>query len=343
MHATGNIVVQQSANGQARLRLLGSPGFIDATGAPVALPARAAILALYILTAVRDLTVPRAQLASFLWPDAAKANANLRQLLTRLGAAQRTAGIDFVRFDRVSVTLNLAGASVDLLDLQAALGRLDWTNWRACIDAYRGELLDSVTVAESDLSNWLEIHRHSTREALLDAFGALLESPGARANPRTVQEIASRVLEIDPCCEPAYRAMMRSCAGVGAVDLIAITYEKCRSAIERELGTTPQPATTATFQRLRAEAGPVRITSPAAAARSVVPPAGDLLLRAELPRLVILPPPVDGRNATLVDVASLVLDDTIVGLCNLRTIRVVAPHTSWELSGKFDEAAAPPF
>ncbi len=70
--------MQQSATRQARLRLLGSPGFIDATGAPVALPARAGILVLYILTTVRELTVPRAQLASFLWPDAAKANANLR-------------------------------------------------------------------------------------------------------------------------------------------------------------------------------------------------------------------------------------------------------------------------
>jgi DNA-binding SARP family transcriptional activator/TolB-like protein len=334
--------VQQSTTAKARLRLLGSPGLVDATGAPVALPARAAILALYVLTAVRDLTVPRAQLASFLWPDAAKANANLRQLLTRLGAAQRAAGVDFVRFDRGSVTLNLEGASIDLLDLQAALARLDWTNWQDCIDGYRGELLDGITVAESDLTGWLDLHRRATRDTLVNAFAALLESPAARGNPRTVQEIASRILEIDATCEPAYRAMMRAFAGAGAIELVMATYERCVAAIEREfgVGTAPQPTTVATFRRLQAEAGPVRITSPAAAARSPVPVIGDVELRARLPRLVILPPPADGRTATLVDVASLILDDTIVGLCNLRTIRVVAPHTSWELSGKFDEATA---
>lgn len=334
--------MKRSTTATARLRLLGSPGLFDAAGTPVALPARAAILVLYILAVARDLTVPRAQLASFLWPDAAKANANLRQLLTRLGTAQRAASVDFIRFDRVSVTLNLAGAAVDLVELEAELARLDWSNWQACIDGYRGELLDGVTVAESDLAGWLDLHRRSTRDALVNAFGALLESPGARGNPRTVQEIASRILEIDSTCEPAYRAMMRAFAGSGAIELVTATYERCVAAIRREFGaaTTPQPTTTATFQRLQAEAGPVRITSPAAAARSPVPVIGDPLLRAELPRLVILPPPADGRDTPLVDVASLVLDDTIVGLCNLRTIRVVAPHTSWELSGKFDEDAA---
>ncbi len=92
----------------------------------MALPARAGLLVLFILTTARNLTVPRAQLASFLWPDAAKANANLRQLLSRLAVAQKKAGIDFVRFDRVSVTLNMAGASVDLIDFQASLRTLDW-------------------------------------------------------------------------------------------------------------------------------------------------------------------------------------------------------------------------
>ncbi len=128
-------------------------------------------------------------------------------------------------------------------------------NWQVAIDSFRGELLEGVSVAESDLSTWLEMHRGRIREAFLAAFATLLESPSAGANPRTVQSIASRVLEIDPCQEPAYRAMMRAFAALRAVELVAITFEKCRSTIEHELGTVPSQLTIDLFLRLQAEVG----------------------------------------------------------------------------------------
>jgi tetratricopeptide (TPR) repeat protein len=65
-----------------------------------------------------------------------------------------------------------------------------------------------------------------------------------------------------------------------------------------------------------------------------------LLLRAVLPRLVILPPPADGRDIAVVDIAALVLDDVVTRLGNLRTAQVVAWHTSWALAGHFDEQIA---
>jgi DNA-binding SARP family transcriptional activator len=332
--------VHGTAAGKARLRLLGSPGFLDAAGHPAPLPARAALLVLFILTAARDLTVPRSHLASFLWPDATHATANLRQLLSRLAAAQKKSGIDFVRFDRTSVTLNAAGGEIDLVAFQHVLASLDWSNWEAAMNDFRGELLEGVSVAESDLSNWLEMHRWRTRESLLVAFAGLLESPSARANPATVQKVASRLLEVEPCHEPSYRAMMRACFDLGAVELVPITYEKCRSTIARELGAVPSNATVELFYELEAKAGPVRLAPQPAVASTAPEPAAELFRRAALPRLVLLPPPAEGRDATLVDVASLVLDDTVTRLCSLRTIRVVASHTSWELSGKFDDDVA---
>jgi DNA-binding SARP family transcriptional activator len=81
-----------------------------------------------------------------------------------------------------------------------------------------GELLSGIAVAESDLSDWLELHRARVRENFLVAFATLLESPEARGNPRTVQDIASRILAIDPCQEAAHRAMMRASATFGAID-----------------------------------------------------------------------------------------------------------------------------
>jgi DNA-binding SARP family transcriptional activator/TolB-like protein len=327
-----------------RVRLFGSPALVNSDGRRTPLPLRAALLTLFIITTARDRSVPRAQMASFLWPDAAKASANLRQLLTRLKDAQAQAGIDFIRFDRSSVSLNLNGISVDLIDLEGALRALDWTNWRTALDMFDGELLSGVVVAESDLSDWLELHRRRVREGFLSAFAALLESPEARGNPRTVQEIAGRILAIDSCQEAAYRALMRAGATFGAIDHVRAVFENCRNTLLHELGSEPSPSTVALYHRLQVEHGPVRMATPAPiATEPMAPPASGLVLRAVLPRLVILPPPSDGRDIAVIDIASLVLDDVVTRLGNLRTAQVVAWHTSWALGGRFDEQIAVQF
>jgi DNA-binding SARP family transcriptional activator/TolB-like protein/Tfp pilus assembly protein PilF len=333
--------VSQPSAIPVRLRLLGSPAFVDAAGQRFVLPARAAILILFILTETRDFSLPRGRLASFLWPDAAKASANLRQLLTRLKTAQKKAGIDFIRFDRSSVSLNLAGAAVDYLEMQESLRALDWNNWRSAIDNYGGELLSGIAVAENDLSDWLEMHRARVRESFLTEFSALVESPEARGNPRTAQEMAAKILAIDSCQEAAYRALMRACSTFGAIDHVERIFDNCRNALARGMGTEPSPATEALYHRLRSETGPfhVAISAPIATEPLAASPPGPML-RAVLPRLVILPPPPDGRDIATIDIASLVLDDVVTRLGNLRTAQVVAWHTSWALAGRFDDRIA---
>lgn len=171
---------------RARLQLLGNPRLVDARGRDFALPIRGYVLALFIITAGRDLEVSRSQLAGFLWPEAPNATANLRQLLARLRAAQDRAGIDCIRFDRAKVWLNLDGVTVDLRDFHPAIRGLSWVNCRDVIEDFRGELLEGISVPESDHSTWLDMHRSQVRESFVAAFADLLESSDARANPRTV-------------------------------------------------------------------------------------------------------------------------------------------------------------
>ena len=228
---------------RARLQLFGNPRFVDARGRHFALPIRGYVLALFIMTAGRGHEVSRSQLAGFLWPEASNATANLRQLLARLRAAQRRANIDFICFDRANVWLSLDDATVDFRDFQPAMRALSWVNCREVIEEFRGELLQGISVSESDLSTWLDMHRSQVREAFVAAFADLLESSDARANPRTAQMIASRLLEIDPYQESAYRALMRSFAASGLIELVAATFEKCRIAIEDDLGSVPNQVT----------------------------------------------------------------------------------------------------
>ena len=301
----------------------------------MALPARAYVLAAYILTAGRDLEVTRAQLAGILWPDALDASANLRQLLSRVSAAQSQAGIDLFRIGRSAVALNLDDVSVDLAAFQASLRDLNWANCQEVLENYRGDLLEGIVVRESDLAAWLDMQRGRVREAFVTAYAGLLDAPDARANPRTAQDVASRLLEINPYQESAYRSLMRSFAASGEFELITATFENCRTVLWRDLGSTPSEDTVALFRTLscsqrvgavaRLDAGNLS----AAGAATIV----ERRLRGVIPRLVVLNPPRGDASKRVWELSTLILDDTIIRLCSLKTVAVIAPHTSWQLSG----------
>ena len=333
--------MEKSVNGRPRLRLFGSPGLFDREGHQIAFPARAILLVLFVLTSGRGAEVTRSQMAGFLWPDAPDALTNLRQLLGRLRALQLRVGINLVCFDKSRVTLNLDEAAIDLLVFEASLKGLNWANCQDVLESYRGELLEGMTFEESDLSTWLAIQRSQARNALLEAFASLLEAPDGHANLRTAQVVAARLLEIDPYQESAYRALMRSFAASGLIDHVGATFEKCRSLLERDLGSIPAARTVDLFRRFVPARGEFsHATHSASAPLTAIRP----LPPATLPRLVVLPPPGAEDDGTLWDLATLVLEDTIIGLCSLRTVSVLAAHTSWQLSdGALDDGAAQRF
>ena len=318
-----------------RLQLFGSPRAVGPEGRTLALPARAYLLVVYIVTAGRDFEVTRSQLASFLWPDAQDASANLRQLLGRLSAAQSQAGFNLFRFDRSTVALNLDDVSVDLVGFQASLRGLSWANCQEVLESFRGDLLEGIVVRESDLAIWLDVQRARVRESFVTAYAGLLDAPDARANPRTAQDVASRLLEIDPYQESAYRSLMRSFAASGQFELVTATFENCRTVLRRDLGSTPSRDTIALFNTLTCSQrhGAVDRAGPGNLAGTGVAAVGEHRLRGMIPRLVVLAPPRGDVETAVWEISTLILDDTIIRLCSLKTVAVVAPHTSWQLSG----------
>ena len=321
--------MEKSINNRPQLRLFGSPGLSDREGHRIALPARAFLLVVFVLTAGRGSQVTRSQLAGFLWPEAPNALTNLRQLLGRLRTLQLRIGINFVRFDKTRVVLNPDEVTIDFLGFDTALQGLNWATCRDVLEAYRGDLLEGMTFEESDISTWLAMQRKRVRNTLLQAFASLLEAPEGHANLRTAEAVAARLLEIDAYQESAYRALMRSFAASGLTDHVAATFEKCRALFERDLGRSPTGKTFDLFRKLVPGRSDSSAARPSVASNSL---AGEALPTATLPKLVILPPPRSAGDETFWDIATLVLEDTIIGLCSLRTISLVAPHTSWQLS-----------
>ncbi len=244
--------------------------------------------------------------------------------------------LDFIRFDKATVSLDLGEVAIDLVAFEASLQALDWTNCRDLLDAYRGDLLEGMALEETDLSAWLATQRARVRNAMLEAFAALLEAPEGRGNLRTAHALATRLLEIDACQEAAYRALMRSFAASGP--------DRPRRGDVREmrakLGSSPTAKTVDLFSqagaRTRRAFSRALHYSGCPHRRGAAASAAPQARRAAAAR---------GENdENLWDIARLVLEDTVIRLCGLRTIFMVAPHTSWQLSdGALDDKAANAF
>ncbi len=325
--------MKQDMLGRAKLRLFGSPCLIGGAGQHVALPAKAYVLALYLLTSGQSPEISRAQAACFLWPDAPNPAGNLRQFLRRLKADQHDAGVDLFVFDSASIRLDLGKTVVDLLALRDAIAALDWSSSQVVLDIYRGGLLAEADVPETDLARWLDAQRAETRNQLVAAMVRLLERPDARANPHVARAVAARLLEIDSSEEAAYRSLMQLFANEGQLPAVTATFQKCRTVLDKEFSTTPSEQTVALYRTLVPAARPAEAAR--LAALDAPAPARafeDLVRRATLPRLIIFPPPRVGADEEPWDMATLVLDDVVITLCSLRTISVVPSHTSTQLS-----------
>jgi predicted ATPase/DNA-binding SARP family transcriptional activator len=192
----------------------------------------------------------RSFLAASLWPDASPSNAlyNLRRTLADLRRALGTHASHLRSPSPRSLALDLSLAHVDLLAFDAALAQGDDAALRRAVALYRGPLLADCTEA------WL-LPERERREA---AYLAALERLATRARTRGERAEAERYLRLALACDPlresACRALMALLAEQGETSAALQLYQGLRRRLHEELCATPDAATTALFQRLRAGA-----------------------------------------------------------------------------------------
>ncbi|MCB0007882.1 MAG: tetratricopeptide repeat protein, partial [Anaerolineales bacterium] len=97
---------------------------------------------------------------------------------------------------------------------------------------------------------WAEQERLRLRNRFLRAAERLAEGYLGQGQWRAAQELADRMLQVDPCWEPAYRALMAALANLGNHGELLRTYQRCRETLARELAVAPAPATEALYQTL---------------------------------------------------------------------------------------------
>ncbi len=195
------------------------------------------LLALLALRATR--TQERETLASLLWPDTddMTAKANLRRTLTDLRQALGPDSEMILAPSLTTLCLDTDACDIDLLRFDAAPQK-EWT-------LYQGELLEGCR------EEWVYPERQARQESYLKAREAIAQELG---NSPAAAEHLEAVLQVDPLREETARRLMELLGSSGRVPEALGVYRQLRkSLLERRL--TPEPATTALFERLRKTLG----------------------------------------------------------------------------------------
>lgn len=260
---------------QLTLHLLGSPE-IEAAGEPLQVDTRkaTALLAYIALEGPQR----RESLAALLWPDSteARARAALRRTLSVLNRA----------LDRR--WLRSARSSVGLVDewwcdvgafLAAAappppqhadetcarcLARLE-----SATELYRGDFLAGFGLRDSAaFDEWMIVETERLRRECSGVLERLVDALTAAGRLDDAIAQARRLVGLDALHEPAHRRLMQLYAWNGRRADAIRQYRECVATLDRELGVSPLDDTTALYDEIVEDRGPLR---PTAAPAPLVP------------------------------------------------------------------------
>ena len=274
---------------------------------------------LAFLTLRHGQALDRDWLAGVFWPNSPEpgALANLRRGLNDL---RRMLGGDAYRLNAPTsrtVCLDLAGASVDVVEFDAAIRAGDATSMERAIGLYRGPLLEGC------VEEWSVPERREREEKCLDALELLAVEALARGEHSDAARLLHRAVSMDPLRESAHCALLKTLAASGDYAAVDRHYRDLRLALRREINAEPAEETAGLYRRLRSRG---RAASPS-------PPRSDAAPLRRLPcpltRLI-------GRQSDIETVVAFLDRERLVtltgsgGVGKTRLAIAVAEHTATE-------------
>ena len=224
----------------------------------VELPSRPAQSLLAFLVLNSGVQHRREKLAGLFWPNASEENSrrSLRQALWHIRKAFHNT--DFLEANDFMVMVHLnEDIWVDALCLDQKLHPQSGSEAHpspeaaelvACVSVYRGELLPGF------YEDWVVLERERLQNLFEMRMDLLLERLSFEKSWQDVLDWAEFWISRGSSCEPAFRAMMLAHHKLGNRSAVALTYERCKVVLERELDIQPADATAQLFQQLMADA-----------------------------------------------------------------------------------------
>jgi DNA-binding SARP family transcriptional activator len=191
------------------IRLFG-PMEVHLCGVPIPrLRTRKGLWLLALLALRGGRSVERDWVAGTLWPDSNESNArrSLRQSLHDLRVALGHQAQRLGAEDRRSLRLDLAGAAVDVLEFDAAIGRGDLASLEAAVRLYRGPLLEDCA------EEWGLEERRRREQEFVTTLERLATAAAARKEYAAAAGYLRPIVDLDPYREDSQRALMHVLAG----------------------------------------------------------------------------------------------------------------------------------
>lgn len=242
------------------ISVLGTPE-IEVDGVPVQVDTRKAI-ALLVYLAVTRRTQSRDRLTGLLWPDydQERARAALRRTLSTL---KKALGDRWVSADRLGVSLDQNDVELDLAALRAAVAAAASHGHpadRACPECaapletaleQTGTFLQGFSLRDAEpFEEWQSLEAENVEREVSSALDRLVHGHTAAGNLEAASAAAVRKLALDPLDEPAHRQLMQLLAWRGMRTAALQQYRDCVAVLDRELGVSPLPETTALYEAI---------------------------------------------------------------------------------------------
>ncbi len=309
-----------------KMRLLGPEGQV------VAFPDKG-LLAIVFLGFRPTGRASRSELASFLWPEDAEGSGtnalgNLRQLLSRVRTRQGELGASLLDIEASDVSLRRDEVIFDFEELKPGPSQNVIARLEAFLKVASGQFLADVDISSEAGQLWL-IER---RDFWLAEFAAALDEAVAALSPQNgaiIKAAAARLIALDPYSDIAHQVLMRVYARDRRLSQARLIYDRYKQQLWTDLNTRPSEDMLR-FARLLFSDG-----SKAAAVNAeplheraeAVEPGVSSTSRPQLPRLLLLPPKSQEEQGNWAPISGLV-EDVTIGLCRVRTMAIVAPHTA---------------
>ena len=266
--------------------------------ASAAWPSHKARQLLKILVTQRQWAVSSDALMEWLWPDLSPESARnslwvavsrLRRLLEPESSSRGSS--TFILSESPGYRFSLAGQCE--IDVDAFLAHFregqehqHRNEWAAAIAAYRAAeaLYRGDYLAEDPYEDWAITTREQLCEAFLETESALAVCHLAQGRYREALVHCHRALARDACRESVWRLAMECYYRAGEQGQALRAFERCRTALARELGVDPLPETVALYERiLRGGMGEREAQGPREATTFALTPSLPVSLSSRLP------------------------------------------------------------
>jgi DNA-binding SARP family transcriptional activator len=192
----------------------------------------------------------RDHLMGLLWGDKPESSAR-HSLNEAVRVIRRSLGDTNMDTDAHQIRFLPDAIRLDVEDLDRQVSERRWCDAAGLV---AGEFMEGFAVPEaSGFEDWLTSERSAWRRRSVEVLVHCAEEQLATGRAREAVAFAERANALDPRSEFAVRALIRSLALAGERAAALERYEGLAMSLERELGTHPEPETTALAQRVRRE------------------------------------------------------------------------------------------